>query len=115
MKIELTEEAISQLVEKGLIQAPTIEANGYQPTGYLRTNVIIRTVTHYFTGHLIEEGPNWLILTDAAWVADTGRWADALEKGTLNEVEPYPDGVRVNTSSVIDISEWNRSLIVVQK
>lgn len=115
MKIELSEEAISRLVEKGLIQAPTTKANSYQQTGCLRTNVIIRTVTHYFTGHLLEEGPNWLVLTDAAWVADTGRWADALKNGTLNEVEPYPAGVRVNTSSVVDISRWDHLLPEAQK
>ena len=58
-------------------------------------NYLIRTVTMTYTGNLVEVGDKELVLLDAAWIADSGRWADAVAKGTFSEVEPYPDGKRV--------------------
>lgn len=75
-------------------------------------NVIIRTVTNYFTGKLQANAGGFLELTDAAWIADTGRWAQALTEGKLAEVEPYPDGqlVLVSAGAVIDVTEWTHEL-----
>src|SRR3990167_1086034 len=72
----------------------------------------IRTVTHYFTGKLVKVTAQELVLTDAAWIADTGRLADALTKGgTFNEVEPFPDGeVIVGRSAVIDACRYPQTL-----
>ena len=33
---------------------------------------------------------------DVAWIADDGRFNEAIAKGTLGEVEPYPDGLEVD-------------------
>lgn len=81
------------------------------------TNVFIRTVTQYFTGHVEKVTKSWIHLSSAAWIADTGRFADALKKGSLNEVEPYPDDamVRVNRDGIIDIASWKHELPRVQK
>ncbi len=63
----------------------------------------IRTVTHHFTGKLVEVFKDELVLEDAAWIADDGRLADALKKKEFNEVEPYPDGqVIIGRGSIID-------------
>ena len=44
-----------------------------------------------------------LILEDAAWIADTGRFSDA-----INEVEPFPDGkVIVSRGALIDAVKIN--------
>ena len=75
----------------------------------LGKNVFIRTVTTYFTGKLVAVGDT-LVLDDAAWIADTGRFATALASGKTNEVEPYPDCVYVMKSAVVDISEWKHDL-----
>ncbi len=74
--------------------------------------VIIRTVTHYYIGNLIDEDDRWLHVEDCSWVADTGRWSTALSTGTLNEVEPYPDGtvVRVAVGAVVDLAPWKHDL-----
>jgi hypothetical protein len=75
--------------------------------------VFIRTVTHYLTGKIEEVGTQELVLSDAAWVADTGRFADALKTGTekLLEVEPFPDGhVAVGRGAIIDCAMWNGDL-----
>ena len=74
--------------------------------------VIVRTVTHYYVGTLDREDSRWLYLRDCSWVADTGRWSTALATGTLNEVEPYPDGVvvRVSVGAVVDVAPWRHTL-----
>ncbi len=72
----------------------------------------IRTVTHYYTGRLVAITEDELVLDDAAWVVDTGRFADAIKDGTLSEVEPYPDGMHViiNRKGYIDACAWNHPL-----
>ena len=56
---------------------------------------LIRTVTHIQTGRLIAVTPSELVLEDAAWIADTGRFSGALASADFSEVEPFPDGARV--------------------
>ena len=53
---------------------------------------LIRTVTMIDTGRLLRVTPMELVLEEAAWIADTGRFSDALKKLSFNEVEPFPDG-----------------------
>jgi hypothetical protein len=57
-------------------------------------NYLIRTVTMIDTGRLVAVTPQELVLEDAAWIADTGRFSDSLATCNFNEVEPYP-AVRV--------------------
>lgn len=79
------------------------------------SKVLIRTVTHYYTGRIVEMTPTEIVLADAAWIADTGRFATALEKGTLSEVEPFPAGVSVARGAVVDVSPWPHDLPRAQK
>lgn len=57
--------------------------------------LLVRTATHILTGRLIEVYANELILMEAAWIADTGRFADAVLSGEFEEVEPFPAERRV--------------------
>ena len=69
-----------------------------QPTTHpyaVEANYLIRTVTMTYTGKLVEVWNKELVLVDAAWIPDSGRWADAVAKCSFSEVEPYPDGERV--------------------
>jgi hypothetical protein len=63
-----------------------------------------RTVTLYYTGVLESVTDNELVLKQAAWIADTGRFNEAMETGEFNEVEVYPQDTSVilNRSSMID-------------
>jgi len=64
---------------------------------------LIRTVTMIDTGRLVGVTPQELILEDASWIADTGRFADAVAKVEFKEVEPFPDGkVIVGRGGLID-------------
>ena len=76
---------------------------------------LIRTVTHYYTGRLIAVHPQELVLEKAAWIADTGRYSDALKKGTLNEVEPIIGPCIICRGSIIDAAQWQFDLPEVQK
>ena len=67
---------------------------------------LIRTVTMINTGILVGIGDKELVLEEAAWIADTGRFSDALAKAEFSEVEPFPAGrVIINRSCVIDAVE----------
>jgi hypothetical protein len=67
-------------------------------------NYLIRTVTMALTGRIVRVGPQELVITDAAWIADTGRYAAAIVSCNFAEVEPYPDGaeVIVGRGAVVD-------------
>jgi hypothetical protein len=76
------------------------------------TGVFIRTVTSYFTGRVVGLTRDAILLEQAAWIASTGRFADALATGALDEIEPYPAGsvVVVMKSAVVDVCEWKHAL-----
>ena len=76
---------------------------------------IIRTVTMIQTGLLVYIDDKELVLEDAAWIADTGRWAYALTSGVLNEIEPFDDDVIVGRSAIIDATIWKHALPKVKK
>ena len=82
------------------------------------SKVFIRTVTSFFTGEVLSADEHEIVLTKAAWIADTGRFAQAMATGEFSEVEPYPDTlhVSVNRGSVIDVvTNWPHSLPRAQK
>jgi hypothetical protein len=66
-------------------------------------NYLIRTVTMIDTGRLVMVTDHELVLEDAAWIAESGRFADALQSAEFNEVEPFPEGqVIVGRGAIID-------------
>lgn len=69
---------------------------------------LIRSVTHIDIGIVKAVGDKEIVLSNASWIADTGRYHDALKGGTakLNEVEPYIDDVIINRSAVVDATVW---------
>lgn len=67
-------------------------------------NYFIRTVTHHYTGRLTEVYENELVIVDAAWIADDGRYTEAVKSGAFNDIEPYPDGreVVIGRGAIVD-------------
>ena len=64
---------------------------------------LIRTVTMIDTGRLVAISEHELVLEDAAWIADTGRFSDTLKSLQFNEIEPFPDGVVIiGRGSIVD-------------
>ncbi len=70
---------------------------------------LIRTVTYHVLGKVKEIKGNFLVLTDASWVADSGRFNEAIGKGTLNEVEYVGDAI-VAINAVSDAYPWTHKL-----
>ena len=75
---------------------------------------LIRTVTMIDAGTLVAVTEHEIVLRDASWIADTGRFSAALASCEFNEVEPFPAGLTiVNRGAVIDcirISKVPRSV-----
>ena len=66
---------------------------------------LVRTVTHIQTGRLVAVYAQELVLEDAAWIADTGMFAENLVSCEFQEVEPFPAGERVivGRGGIIDV------------
>jgi hypothetical protein len=71
---------------------------------------LIRTVTHYYTGKVKYVSFTNIILEEAAWIPDTGRFSECLRTGNLQEVEPYPGECIINAAAVVDACRWNHKL-----
>ena len=98
--------------------APTIELPSTDsPTGpwQVGTAYLVRTVTNYLCGRLVWAGPQELVLEDAAWIADTGRYSDALSSGSLREVEPIPGPVVIGRAAICDAAIWTHPLPLQRK
>lgn len=78
-------------------------------------NVFIRTVTHYYTGKVLDFDEDAILLGDACWIACTKRFHDTLKNGEFEEVEPFVMPVYVNRAAVVDITEWTHALPDKQK
>jgi hypothetical protein len=76
--------------------------------------VLIRTVTMAYTGKIVGLTATEILLADAAWIADTGRYSTSLATGFPQqaEIEPYPDKavVSVNRGGLIDAVDWQHGL-----
>lgn len=69
-------------------------------------NYFIRTVTHHLTGKLVKVTKQELVLEDVCWIADDGRFYNALKDESFKEVEPFPKRpVIVGRGSLIDAVE----------
>lgn len=69
----------------------------------------IRTVTYHLIGKVKEIKGAFLVLEDASWIADSGRFHKAISEGVLDEVEPVEDAI-VNMESITDAFEWKHEL-----
>lgn len=75
----------------------------------------IRTVTMYLVGTIKNISGKEILMENAAWIADSGRFYDALKTGTLNEVEPFIQDVIVNRDCIVDATIWTHNLPLEQK
>ena len=77
-------------------------------------NYLIRTVTHIQVGQLEEINDKEIILCNASWVADTGRFHEMQLKGLENdddsEIEPFVNNIIINRSALIDATKYNHKL-----
>ena len=73
-----------------------------------------RTVTYHMVGRVKEVVGDFIMLEDASWVADSGRFMNAIKEGVLDEVEPV--GIAfVHLSAIVDAFPWVHKLPSKQK
>ena len=75
---------------------------------------LFRTVTYHQVGRVKKIIGNFVELEDASWVADSGRFMNAIKDGTLKEVEPV-GFMLVNLGAVVDVVRWVHPLPKEQK
>jgi hypothetical protein len=64
----------------------------------------IRTVTMILAGECVSDHADMVVLNKASWIADTGRYENAVKTGHFSEVEPYPASTEVfiGKGSIVD-------------
>jgi len=107
---DLTVKQVREL--QSLITKPQAESTSPFKIG---ESYLIRTVTMTQIGRLESVGEHELVLSSAAWIADTGRFYDALKTGKLNEIEPFPNDVIVGRGSIVDATIWTHKMKWEQK
>ena len=76
--------------------------------------LFIRTVTYHTVGKVEKIIGNILCLSGASWVADSGRFMNAIKDGTLSEVEPVGEAF-VSLNAIVDFFQWKHELPKEQK
>lgn len=89
-----------------------MEPNTY--IDFVGKKLFIRTVTFHLVGEVEEVMGQFVKLKDASWVADSGRFGNAIAQGTLNEVE-YVGEAYVNLDTATDMFPWNHDLPIATK
>ena len=104
--VNIEELTIKQALQLGSLLSPhPVDGTAGNPFR-VGKNYFIRTVTHHHTGRLVEVTATELVLEDAAWIADSGRFADALKSCSFAEVEPFPSGrVIIGRGALVDAVE----------
>jgi hypothetical protein len=96
-------------------QAQTVQALPFK----VGENYFIRTVTYHLTGKVKDIVGKFLVLEKCSWIADSGRFSDAMEKGIDKqenaEVEPFSHDVFVNSDSITDAMVYPYTLPDEQK
>ena len=85
----------------------------------LGENYLIRTVTMTLAGTLKAIYKQELILENASWIADTGRFHNALKDGietlSSSEIEPFVTDVIIGRGAIIDCTVYSCKLPTKQK
>ena len=117
--MNINELTIGQIRE---IQALTMVGENKDSHPYkIGKNYLIRTVTMVQVGVLTAVYKDELVLENASWVADTGRFHEAFSKGlessSQSEIEVFPSGceVIVGRGAIIDVCEYRHELPKVSK
>ena len=109
--IEVSEETYEKIKEQ-LGMDEIFDLNSYDDL--IGKAFFFRTVTYHLTGKVTGIIGSTLKLKDAAWIADSGRFMQAIKDGKLNEVEPVGEAY-VNLNTVVDFFPWKHKLPMEQK
>ena len=109
--IEVSDEKYDKLKEQ-FSEWELKEINNYEDL--VGGKYYFRTVTYHTVGLVNKIVGRFAFLKDASWIADSGRFMNAIKDGTLDEVEPVGDAF-VNIDTVVDFFPWKHKLPTEQK
>jgi len=108
--LEISDETYEK-IKNQLKEDEDFEVNDYKD--FIGKKLFIRTVTYHVTGEvtaIISFGTvKFFCLKKAAWIADSGRFMEAIKDGKLNEVEPVGQ-MWVNVNAITDMFPWEHTL-----
>lgn len=81
---------------------------------FIGKSFFFRTVTYHIVGKVTKVVGKILELESASWIADSGRFMNAIKGGTLAEVEPLGQWW-INLDTVTDFGPWIHELPTEQK
>lgn len=114
--LELSDEALAALRDAGasVLEQVGETASPFGPDPMVGGKWFIRTLTFHLVGRVVRQCGRFYVLADASWVADSGRFMQAIKDGTLSEVEPVGSAI-VNADSIVDAFPWKHDLPKSQK
>jgi len=109
--IEISDESYER-IKNQLLEDEKVDISSYDDI--VGHNFFFRTVTYHLVGKVTKRIGHFFQLENASWVADSGRFMQAIKEGKLNEVEPVGTAF-VNLESVTDMFPWKHKLPTEQK
>ncbi len=86
-----------------------------KPLTKIGDKVFIRTLTYHYIGEVVEETAEAIILDKTVWVADSGRFTEAIAEGSLNEFEIIGLITPIIKNNMVDIIPWNHDIPTQRK
>ena len=116
--MNINELTIGQAKELANLFSNKTESNKSHPFE-IGKNYFIRTVTMFYVGKLKAVYNDTLVLSEASWVANSGRFHNALKFGlelvSESEIEPFIDDALISRGALVDATVYNFPLPTTQK
>ena len=109
--IEVSEETY-QLIKEQLQESEKVDIGSLNDL--VGKSWFFRTVTYHMVGKVEKLIGRIVQLSNASWIADSGRFMNTIKNGELSEVEPVGECF-VNLDTVTDFFPWNHQLPTEQK
>jgi len=111
MKVEISDETYKRILEEKE-KEDAKEISGYEDL--IGKKFFFRGVTYHLLGKVKKKVGSFLMLEDASWIADSGRFMQTIKEGIVKEVEPVGEAF-INLEAVVDFFPWIHELPTVQK
>lgn len=83
---------------------------------FIGKKLFIRTVTYHIVGEVKNRIGNLFELKSASWIADSGRFSDAIKNGFSDSAEIEPVGqMYLNIETIVDMFPWKKDLPTKQQ
>ena len=109
---EVSEETLEKIKEQLGSEIEVSEINNYEDL--IGQKLFIRTVTYFSLGKVEKIVGDFLEMSTASFIGDTGRFMQFIKDGVLEEVEPVGK-VYINLKSIVDFYPWKHKLPTEQK